>query len=290
MLKFSIIIPSYNRAYILEQTLQSLQKQQYTNFEVLIIDDGSTDNTKQLARQFQEDSRFHYYYQKNQGVSVARQYGLELAQGDIVTYVDSDDPIFEHYLQTARDIFITKCHISFCLSNCNFYVDLLNRAGETLASKHVVTHSESVSLHDIYHWKKRIALGTGLFFRREKFQKAIRWQSKLPCFEDLDFVMQLACIDQQGYYFIPDILFDYHQRYGFDGTCSSISYEQWAEAFAMLLELHQHDPLLTKPAIYLEKIKKYKDRQASFDKGEYIAPEMKYFPEFQSEKIISKEY
>jgi GT2 family glycosyltransferase len=88
----SVIIPAYNRAYCLSRTLDSLLGQSYGRFEALIIDDGSTDGTEELVRsRYGGDSRIRYCYQTNQGVTVARNRGLDLAQGDFVAFLDSDD-------------------------------------------------------------------------------------------------------------------------------------------------------------------------------------------------------
>ncbi len=90
--KVSVIIPTYNRGYCLAATLHSLQRQTYRNWEALVIDDGSTDNTADLlARMRCEDDRIRYYQQSNQGVSSARNAGLRLADGDWIAFLDSDD-------------------------------------------------------------------------------------------------------------------------------------------------------------------------------------------------------
>lgn len=90
--KATVIIPTYNRAYCLPATLQSLQRQTYPHWEALVIDDGSTDDTAALvARLRLEDDRIHYHHQRNQGVSGARNTGLRIADGDWVAFLDSDD-------------------------------------------------------------------------------------------------------------------------------------------------------------------------------------------------------
>src|SRR5580704_19397684 len=88
---FSIIIPTYNRGYILWKTIQSVQKQVYPYWELLIIDDGSTDDTEKVVAEFQQDPRILYEKRKNSGANKARNYGLEKAKGDLIAYLDSDD-------------------------------------------------------------------------------------------------------------------------------------------------------------------------------------------------------
>ena len=88
----SIIIPSYNRAHLIEETLASVAAQTWTDYEVLVIDDGSKDNTEPFLRPWCErDSRICYVRQANGGVSSARNHGLRLARGEFIAFLDSDD-------------------------------------------------------------------------------------------------------------------------------------------------------------------------------------------------------
>jgi glycosyltransferase involved in cell wall biosynthesis len=90
--KVSIIVPTYNRAYCLPLTLQSLQRQTYVDWEALVIDDGSTDETAALMERLgKQDARIRYFWQANRGVSAARNTGLRLADGDWIGFLDSDD-------------------------------------------------------------------------------------------------------------------------------------------------------------------------------------------------------
>ncbi|KPQ01376.1 glycosyltransferase [Marinobacter sp. HL-58] len=87
----SIITPTYNRADFIEQAVNSVLAQTFTNFELLIVDDGSTDNTWDLLEPALADSRVRYFHQENQGQSVARNLALVEAKGDFVCFLDSDN-------------------------------------------------------------------------------------------------------------------------------------------------------------------------------------------------------
>lgn len=88
----SVVIPTYNRGYCLQRCLDSVLSQSYQKTEVVLIDDGSEDDTEELVKRlFHSDSRIRYVYQRNQGVSVARNHGLRLARGEFVALLDSDD-------------------------------------------------------------------------------------------------------------------------------------------------------------------------------------------------------
>jgi glycosyltransferase involved in cell wall biosynthesis len=88
--KVSVIIPAYNQCKFLGYAIQSVLDQTYQDFEVLVIDDGSTDDTGEVAKKFR-DPRIKYIYQDNQGLSAARNMGIRHAEGEYLTYLDSDD-------------------------------------------------------------------------------------------------------------------------------------------------------------------------------------------------------
>lgn len=95
----SIIIPVYNLAGYIEQCVQSISAQTFTEYEVIIIDDGSTDNTLEVCKEFgKKDDRIKVIHQENQGVSIARNLGIKEAQGDWICFVDGDDQLAEDSL------------------------------------------------------------------------------------------------------------------------------------------------------------------------------------------------
>ena len=96
--KISIVIPVYNSEKTIGKTISSILKQTYGNFEVIIIDDGSTDRSKEIIENF-NDKRIIYNYQENQGVSIARNNGITLATGEYISFIDSDDMVKECFLE-----------------------------------------------------------------------------------------------------------------------------------------------------------------------------------------------
>tara|TARA_R110002095_G_scaffold210609_1_gene197952 strand:+ start:1546 stop:4569 length:3024 start_codon:yes stop_codon:yes gene_type:complete len=97
--KVSIIVPAYNASTTLERTIASVKAQDYKNWEIILIDDGSTDDTPQLAQAFvKKDKRISYFKQNNAGVSAARNTGLTKAGGDWILFLDSDDTIDPRFL------------------------------------------------------------------------------------------------------------------------------------------------------------------------------------------------
>ncbi len=96
-MKFSIVVPVYNKQDYLKLTLQSVLAQKFIDYEILVIDDGSTDNSVALVKQF-TDTRIKLIQQKNAGVSVARNCGISHATGDWVCFLDADDWYHPDYL------------------------------------------------------------------------------------------------------------------------------------------------------------------------------------------------
>jgi glycosyltransferase involved in cell wall biosynthesis len=100
----SIIIPCYNRADIVSETVDSVLAQKYERFEMIIIDDGSTDNTREVISSY-SDSRIRYFYQANGGLSAARNAGLNAAKGEFIAFLDSDDLWHDWKLSAQLEIF-----------------------------------------------------------------------------------------------------------------------------------------------------------------------------------------
>src|ERR1035437_3389515 len=94
---FSIILPTFNRAHMLSKAIESVLSQSFVNWELLIVDDGSTDNTALLVSNY-TDVRIQYIYQQNQERSAARNNGIVKAKGQYICFLDSDDYFREDHL------------------------------------------------------------------------------------------------------------------------------------------------------------------------------------------------
>ena len=104
MSEISIIIPVYNSAQYLNRCFNSIKAQTFSDFEVLLIDDGSTDNSGEICDKVSsEDSRFRTFHTQNQGSSLARRYGIERANCDKLVFIDSDDDVHPLYLRNLHD-------------------------------------------------------------------------------------------------------------------------------------------------------------------------------------------
>ncbi|WP_299220113.1 glycosyltransferase family 2 protein [uncultured Aquimarina sp.] len=101
---FSIIIPLYNKGNTISNTLTSVLKQSYVDYEVIIINDGSTDHSEEIVLNF-NDKRIHYFFTKNNGVSIARNLGIEKANGKLIAFLDADDYWYPNHLEILSQLY-----------------------------------------------------------------------------------------------------------------------------------------------------------------------------------------
>lgn len=114
----SIIIPTYNRAHLIGETLDSVLAQTYQNWECIVVDDGSTDNTDEaLAQYMEKDTRFRYYHRPKDrlpGGNAARNYGFEMSRGVYIQWFDSDDIMLPDFLEKKVAIFTPTAVLTIC--------------------------------------------------------------------------------------------------------------------------------------------------------------------------------
>jgi glycosyltransferase involved in cell wall biosynthesis len=97
---FSIVVPTYNRAHLISHTIESILAQTFRDFELIIIDDGSTDNTEQVIQKYLSE-QVHYYKKQNAERAAARNFGTQKAQGEYINWFDSDDIMLPNHLEDA---------------------------------------------------------------------------------------------------------------------------------------------------------------------------------------------
>jgi len=129
--KISVIVPVYNTCEYLEKCIDSICKQTYSNLEIIIVDDGSTDNSADLCDLLEKrDDRIKVFHKKNGGLSDARNYGIEHSTGEYLSFIDSDDYIEKDmYKYMLSNIIKYNCEIAICgwylvknneINNCKF--------------------------------------------------------------------------------------------------------------------------------------------------------------------------
>ncbi len=103
MPSISVIIPTYNRGYIITEAVESVLAQTYKDLEIIVVDDGSADNTREVLKPYRD--RIRYFYQANKGVAAARNKGIEEAEGKFIAFLDSDDLWLPEKLELQKELF-----------------------------------------------------------------------------------------------------------------------------------------------------------------------------------------
>lgn len=126
MPKVSVIIPAFNCEKYIGQTIESVLSQTYRDFELIVVDDGSTDNTKEVVKDYLRDKRIKYIYQNNSGISAARNNGFAKSYGEYIAFLDSDDLWYPNKLEEQvrlldmnQDIGLTNCTVNYVDENSN---------------------------------------------------------------------------------------------------------------------------------------------------------------------------
>ncbi len=192
----SIIVPVYNTSNYLEKCINSIINQTYKNIQIIIIDDGSTDNSADIIKRYTEvDKRVSCYYQPNMGVATARNKGIKLSKGDYILFIDSDDfvdpTIVEKLAGNIRE------DDTFCM--CGTISVYENNNKENYVKKEYVETFRGIATYRRLI-NKNILLKSGIKF------------SNLKICEDLEFYSKLLIYNNMKYNFINECLYHYVQR------------------------------------------------------------------------------
>ena len=189
----SVVVPCYNYARFLSETLESLMQQTYTNWECIVVDDGSTDNTAEVCKVYSlQDSRIHYIYQNNQGLSAARNAGIKAAKGTYIQLLDSDDIIsgfkFEHQLRHFEQ------HPEADMVYSNYQLmdeDGSHRRG--VESTNWIDMRREPFREFLLHWEKGFTIPIHCYlFKKSCFERWGYFQPQLPTHEDLDIQLRFS--------------------------------------------------------------------------------------------------
>lgn len=237
---FSIILTTYNRSNFLPRAIRSVLQQTFTNFELLIIDDHSMDTTKQVVADF-TDNRITYIQQThNQGISAARNTGIQHAKGDYICFLDDDDEYFPEFLAEI-DSFLKKKKqpfIGFIRVGIASVFTLGNLATDKARIKPKIwTLDKEKDLLFITEMAY-----AGLVYHRLCFERAGFFNSELNFAEDLDLVLRMlaAGID---YASIPKVLINIHIH---EQPSLSRSIDSIAKIKSLQLFLFTHDKFINK--------------------------------------------
>lgn len=182
----SVVMPTFNREMFLREAIQSVLDQTFRDFELIIIDDGSTDGTKDVVNSF-PDHRIHYIYQSNRGRSNARNHALHIARGRYIAFLDSDDLYLPDKLQLQVDFL--NMHPEFSMVYTSAYC--MDETGALLHDSYAATVSGDIYQEIAFYVPVTITLPT-VMVSREVFEKVGGFDEKMDRFEDTDMWRRIA--------------------------------------------------------------------------------------------------
>lgn len=206
----SIIIPTYNRANFLPQTIKSALQQTYQNTEILIIDDGSTDNTKQIVKKIQNKyKKIKYFWQKNSGgAAKPKNKGIKKSKGDYIAVLDSDDEYYPNKIEEQIKIFKTK-QSKKLMAVGSYAKEIYMDTKEERVFK-VPNYKEPLKellKHDY------MGSGSTMMYKKKLFDKIGHFDENLKSGQDAEMRIRIA-VNGFGFHFAQKPLFKYkiHQQ------------------------------------------------------------------------------
>jgi|YNPMSStandDraft_2_1061718.scaffolds.fasta_scaffold08701_3 glycosyltransferase involved in cell wall biosynthesis len=193
---FSIILATYNRAYVLERALNSVLNQKEKDWELLIIDDGSQDDTYKVCSKYFGDSRIRYFFHTNRGLALSRNVGILSSAGVYLTFLDSDDEYKDNHLYFRKQILMQ-----------NPDVDLLYGAVEIIGNPYVPDFFDRTKLIHI----DNCYVG-GTFFIKKEVALKLNGFRNIPYGDDFDFATRatsegftVASVEYKTYIYHRDL-------------------------------------------------------------------------------------
>jgi glycosyltransferase involved in cell wall biosynthesis len=179
----SVIIPLYNKGMIIERTVKSVLEQTYPNFELIIVDDGSTDNSVEVVQQI-KDERIRLIRQKNSGPSAARNTGVRNANTDWVVFLDGDDELLPDALKHFS--FLRNNNNEIDIFNCSY---IINRKGNKKAYINPIEGKINNNLKNCFYGN--ISPGSGRAMFRKSLCDKYQYNEHIRRFEDAELLLRM---------------------------------------------------------------------------------------------------
>jgi glycosyltransferase involved in cell wall biosynthesis len=181
----SIVIPAYKHALFIGEAIKSVLDQSFTGWELLIINDGSPDDTKSVVQPFLEDPRIQYIEQENKGQAATRNHGIAMARGEYIQLLDDDDLIAPDALQWKLDYLAANPNVSCIVGGVQYIDETGNYLGGLQGLQGQVTFRR------LFKSSAFASPGQALF-RRSCFKDVGLFDADLPGVDDTDFMFRLA--------------------------------------------------------------------------------------------------
>ncbi|MFA6236345.1 MAG: glycosyltransferase [Bacteriovorax sp.] len=195
----SVIIPTYNRSNVLTRAISSVQGQSYKHFEIIVVDDGSTDDTHEQLLPLIESGKIKYFAYENQGVSAARNAGVENSVGELIAFLDSDDEWLPHKLQEQIDYFSANPHIKIVYGE-----ELWFRKGKRVNQK--LIHKKSGGWIFEACVAQCLIAPSSVMLERELFLQMEGFDESFQVCEDYDLWLKISSLLEIGFIENPVII------------------------------------------------------------------------------------
>src|SRR5574343_98984 len=179
----SVIIPAYNSEKTIEKTIQSVLDQNYSDIEIIVVNDGSIDNTESVVKKY---NQVKYFHQKNAGVSFARNLGLEKSSGYFIQYLDADDLLAPNKIKTQIET-IEKFNADVAYGDWTKFTEENNEYKELEFVKRSMIKRPEIELFTNF-W---VPLA-GLLYTRNIVDKIGKWNTSLPIIQDARYALDAA--------------------------------------------------------------------------------------------------
>lgn len=180
----SVIIPTYNRAWALKKAIDSVLGQDYKNFELIVVDDGSTDDTQALIKTYEESVKF--VQQPNLGVSAARNKGISTSAGSLIAFLDSDDYWYPEKLSAQVEFFSKNPDALICQTE-----EIWIRNGKRVNPKK--KHKKLGGMIFIPSLALCLVSPSAVMVQKNLFDKVDTFDESLPACEDYDLWLRVTC-------------------------------------------------------------------------------------------------
>lgn len=193
-----MIIPTYNRAKLIGETLDSLVAQTYVNWECIIVDDGSTDETEEVIQGYiNNDTRFQYYKRpidRPKGGNTCRNYGFEQSRGEYIYWYDSDDIMLPDNLESKIRAFQDRDYDFVISKSKNFYENDINKTEDYgYGDLKLELNLQNFAMF------KRTWLTSDIMFTR-KLVESVKWNERLEAGQEYNFICKCLSRDPKGYF------------------------------------------------------------------------------------------
>lgn len=256
----SVYIPTYNRLELLKRAVQSVQNQTYKNFEIIIVDDNSSDGTQDfLVGLTKVDSRIRYFFKdKNSGACVSRNIAINLAQGELITGLDDDDYFLPHRLEFFLDYWVNKKREdSIALFTSNIKSEKSNQAKEhSLFSKKYFKKDDLLFANYV---------GNQIFTETKTLRQVSGFDESFCMWQDLELWYRVGDLGNFEHVDKPTYFFDTSHLYGRISEAKSEKIFKTVEQFSEKNQLNNFKKRMLNNHLYNYKVI-HKDRFSNFIK------------------------